>query len=53
MDRNKIIEIAFETIKDSTEWGRDCKSKEYGNWIEGVMTMADNLITEITNLKNL
>lgn len=47
MDKNKIIEVAYKAIKESTEWGMGCESKEYGNWIDGVITMADNLIEEI------
>ena len=44
MDKNKIIEVAFETIKNSTEWGIDCEDKTYGNWIDGVVTVVDNII---------
>lgn len=47
MDRNKIIKVAYETIKESTEWGMGCESKEYGNWIDGVITIVDNLLEEI------
>ena len=27
MNKNRILEIAFETIKDSTEWGQNVKIK--------------------------
>ena len=39
MDKNQIIEIAFETIRESTEWGieeEDCKA--YGHFVDGVVT---------------
>lgn len=47
MDKNKIYETVFETIEASTEWGMGCESKEYGNWIDGVITMANNFLEEI------
>lgn len=47
MDKNKIIEVAFETIRESTEWGIECEDKTYGNWIDGVVTVVDNIISEI------
>ncbi len=47
MDKNQIIETAFETIKESTEWGLDTKGKTYGNWIDGVVTVVDNLLKKI------
>lgn len=47
MDKNKIIEVAYETIKESTEWGIVNEGKEYGNWIDGVVAMTDALINEI------
>ena len=51
MDKNKILEIAFNTIKDSTDWGMDCENKNYGFFIDGVVTMTSNLLDEF-NKKN-
>ena len=43
MDKNQIIETAFETIKESTEWGLENEGKTYGHWIDGVVTVVDNI----------
>lgn len=53
MDRKRTIEIAFETIKESTEWGIECEDKTYGNWIDGVVTVVDNIIAEMKIAKRL
>lgn len=48
MDKNQIIEIAFETIRESTEWGieeEDCKA--YGHFVNGVVTVVDNILNRI------
>lgn len=47
MDKNQIIEAAFETIKESTEWGIEDKSDRYGHFVDGVVTMADTLLNKI------
>ena len=46
INKNRILEIAFETIKDSTEWGIECEDKSYGHYVDGVIRMIDNLIYE-------
>ena len=43
---NRVLEIAFETIKNSTEWGIDCEDKSYGHYVDGVIRMTDNLLDE-------
>lgn len=52
MEKNQIYETAFETIKESTEWGLDEKSKTYGHWVDGVVTVVDNLLTRLNEEKN-
>lgn len=52
MDKNQIYKTAFETIKESTEWGIDKKGKTYGHWVDGVITMADALLNKINEEKN-
>lgn len=52
MDKNQIYEAAFETIKESTEWGIDEESKTYGHWVDGVVTVVDNLLDKINEEKN-
>lgn len=49
MDKNQVIKTAFETIKESTEWGMGSESKEYGNWVDGVVTMTDNILNILNN----
>ena len=51
MDKNQIIETAFEAIKESTEWGIEDKSDRYGHWVDGVVTMADSLLKKINDEK--
>ena len=52
MDKNQIIETAFETIKESTEWGIEEEGKVYGYWIEGVVAVVDNLLDNFKEEKN-
>lgn len=51
MDKNKILETTFDTIKDSTEWGIDEESKVYGHWIDGVVTVVGNILDDIAAQK--
>lgn len=52
MDKNQIIEAAFETIKESTEWGIEDKSDRYGHFVDGVVIMTDNLLNKMKEEKN-
>ena len=52
MDKNEIIETAFETIKESTEWGLENEGKTYGHWIDGVVTVVDNILKRISEEKS-
>lgn len=52
MDKNQIIEAAFETIRESTEWGIGDKSDRYVHFVDGVVTMADALLNKINEEKN-
>lgn len=45
--KNQIYETAFETIKESTEWGIEEDGKTYGHWIDGVVTVVDNLLDKL------
>lgn len=51
MDKNQIIETAFETIKESTEWGIEDKSDKYGHFVDGVVTVVDNLLDKLKEEK--
>ena len=44
MNKDTIYETAFNMIKDSTEWGVDQPSKEFGNYICGICDFAEELI---------
>lgn len=52
IDKNRILEIAFETIKDSTEWGIESENKLYGYYVDGVVAMTDRLLDEFTKKHN-
>ena len=52
MDKNQIIEAAFETIKESTKWGIEDKSDRYGHFVDGVVTMTDNILNKMKEEKN-
>jgi len=47
IDKNQIMEATFEIIKESTEWGINEESKIYGHWVDGVVTVVDNLLGKI------
>lgn len=51
MNKNEIIETAFEVIKTSTEWGTSEDSRAYGCWVDGVVTIVDRLIKNIDEKK--
>ena len=56
MDRNMVIETAYETIKDSLEWIDNYKSDGYGvdsysNYIDGIVTMTENILNKLEKEK--
>ena len=52
MDKNQVIETAFETIKESTEWGIEEDGKTYGHFVDGVVTVVDNLLNKLKEENN-
>lgn len=52
MNKCEIIEAAFETIKGSTEQGIEDKSDRYGHFVDGVVTMTDNLLNKMKEENN-
>lgn len=44
MDKNIVVEMAYETIKESLEWLEEYKDNTYPYYIQGVVDMTDNLI---------
>ena len=56
MDRNMVIETAYEAIKDSLEWTDNYKSDgngvdSYSNYIDGIVTMTENILNKLENEK--
>lgn len=52
MNKREIFEIAFNTIKESTEWGiEEENGKIYGHWVDGVVTVVDNILKKIDEAK--
>lgn len=48
VDRNKVYEVAFKTIKESLEWADNYEGKGgYSNYIDGVISVADNFLDEL------
>ena len=49
MSRSMILEVMYEVIKDSIEWGVSCENGSYGNYVDGVMAMTEEMLkkTEI------
>lgn len=52
MDKNQIIETAFEAIKESTEWGIGEGERVYGHFVGGVVAVVDRLLDKINEEKN-
>lgn len=52
MDKNQVIETAFETIKESTEWGIEVDGKTYGHFVDGIVAVVDRLLDKISEEKN-
>lgn len=52
MDKNQIIETAFEAIRESTEWGIGEEGKVYGHFVDGIVTVVDRLFNKINEEKN-
>lgn len=52
MDKNQIIETAFEAIKESTEWGIGEEGRVYGHFVGGIVAVVDCLLDKINEEKN-
>ena len=50
MDRNLVLEAAYETIKNSLDWGIDCEDKTFGNFIDGVISMSDVMFEKLDKI---
>lgn len=49
MDRNTILEAMYKVIKNSLEWGVDCRSNSYGYFVDGVIAATESLLKEEEN----
>ena len=43
-----IYKGAFDVIQESREWAYDVEPKEYANFVDGVVTLAQELLDRIT-----
>lgn len=43
-----IYKGAFDVIQESREWAYDAEPKEYANFVDGVVTLAQELLDHIT-----
>lgn len=44
IDKLYILEAAFETIKDSMEWGSACEDNSHTMFVDGIVAMTDTLL---------
>ena len=49
MSRNMIYKMVFEEIKESCEWGIDCKDGSYAYYIDGVIALGQRMLKELYN----
>lgn len=47
MTRCAILECMYKAIKDSLEWGVECKSYSYGYFVDGVVAVTEELLKEV------
>lgn len=47
MDKNKVLEIFYETIKDSMEWALEDENFHYAFFVDGILCMAENILKEL------
>lgn len=47
LTKELIYETIYRLVSDSTEWGIEADSKEYGHFIDGAMTMTTMLLDKI------
>ena len=43
-----IYKGVFDVIQESREWSYDAEPKEYANFVDGVVTLAQELLDHIT-----
>lgn len=49
MNRNTIYRMVFEEIKESCEWGLDCKDGSYSHYVDGVICFGTRMLKELDN----
>ena len=47
MSRDMIYRMVFEEIKESVEWGVDCKDGGYSHYVDGVVALGDRMLKEL------
>lgn len=51
MSRDTIYRMVFEEIKESIEWGLDCKDGSYSHYVDGVTSLGQRMLDELDNTK--
>lgn len=49
MNRNMIYKMVFEEIKESIDWGLDCKDGSYPHYVDGVICLGMRMLKELDN----
>ena len=47
MSRDMIYKMVFEEIKESIEWGLDCKDGSYSHYVDGVTSLGQRILDEL------
>ena len=49
MSRDMIYRMVFEEIKESCDWGIDCKDGSHSYFIDGVIALGQRMLKELDN----
>lgn len=52
VDKNQIIEAAFEMIEESVEWGVGSTNDSFANFVDGIVAMTRNLLNKLDKVEN-
>lgn len=47
MNRYMIYKMIFEEVKESIEWGLDCKDGSYSYYVDGVTSLGQRMLDEL------
>lgn len=49
MSRDMIYRMVFEEIKESVEWGGNCKDGNYAHYVDGIIALGQRMLKELDN----